>query len=145
MEEEVQPKQKLIRRSVPLPAQPEQKKERIKVWVAFMLATLVLSIDGFQALLGTFAIGIAVNSVITAVAYFAFWVIFMLMGVSFIENPKSLAAIGISGLAELIPALNMLPALSAGVISVILITMAEDKGGIIGEAAGLMQGKFKQG
>lgn len=145
MEEEVQPKQKLIRRSVPLPVQPEQKKERIKVWMAAILVIMALFVDGAQALLTVFAIGVAISPVITAVAYFAFWVIFLILGVPLLENPKKLAAMGGAGLAEIIPAFNVIPAFTAGIILVIITTMAEDKGGIIGEAAGLMQGKFKQG
>jgi hypothetical protein len=49
---------------------------------------------------------------------------------------------GGAGLAEIIPILNAFPAFSAGIITVILLTIAEDKGGIIGETAGMLQGKL---
>jgi hypothetical protein len=66
----------------------------------------------------------------------------MILGVSLIENPKKIAAMGGAGLAEIIPILNAFPAFSAGIITVILLTIAEDKGGIIGETAGMLQGKL---
>jgi hypothetical protein len=122
--------------------QEPKKEPRIKVWVGFILVVMALCVDGVQVLLAGLTIGVVVNSVITAVAYFAFWVIFMILGVSLIENPKKIAAMGGAGLAEIIPILNAFPAFSAGIITVILLTIAEDKGGIIGETAGMLQGKL---
>lgn len=144
MEEEQLPqKRNLVRRTVQRFEMPE-KKERIKVWVAFALSILALCVDGAQALLTGIAIGVVLSPIISVVSYFAFWVIFMILGVSLVQNPKKLAAMGGAGLAELIPLFNALPAFSAGIITVILLTMAEDKGGIIGEAAGMIQGNFKK-
>lgn len=144
MEEEQLPqKRSLVRRTVQRFEIPE-KKERIKIWVAFALSILALCVDGAQALLTGIAIGVVLSPIISVIGYFAFWVIFMILGVSLVQNPKKLAAMGGAGLAELIPLFNALPAFSAGIITVILLTIAEDKGGIIGEAAGMIQGNFKK-
>lgn len=119
----------------------EEKKQRIKVWMAACMIIVALCIDGFQALLTFVGIGLVLGPIIGVAAYFGFWIWFMLLGVSFIKSPKKLGAIGGAALIEM--SLSFLPGFTAGVTAVVLMTMAEDKGGIIGEVASVAQGKAR--
>ncbi len=142
MEENENSQQKTaLRRPVRTIPQQEQKRERIKVWVGLSLVILALCIDGFQALLTAVGIGLVLGPVISVAAYTAFGIIFAMFGVSFIKSPKKLGVVGGSALIEIF--LSFLPGFSAGVVAVVLMTMAEDKGGIIGKAASAAQGKIK--
>lgn len=119
----------------------EEKRERIKMWMAVCMGIVALSIDAFQALLTALVIGFALGPVITVAAYFGFWVWFKILGVSFVTNPKKLAWFGLPGLADAF--LSALPGLSVSVMATAAMTIAEDKGGIIGKAAEMAQGKIK--
>jgi len=124
-----------------IPEQQEQKRERIKKWMAACMIILALCVDAAQAILTALAIGAVLGPIITAVAWFGFWVWFMILGVSFVSNPKKLATMGTAGILEVVPVLGALPAFTAGIAITVFMTMAEDKGGIIGKAAGALQGK----
>jgi len=126
----------------PIPQEQEQKRERIKKWMAACIIIIAGCVDAAQALLTAVAIGAVLSPVMSAVAWFVFWVWFMILGVSFVSNPKKLLAMGGAGILEIIPILGALPAFTAGVSATVFITMAEDKGGIIGKAAGALQGKI---
>ncbi len=114
--------------------QEEEKKERIKTWMAVLLFVVALFVDITN-------IVPVIGHVIVAVAYFAFWIWFKFLDVSFVKNPKNLGALGIGALIEMIA--SFLPGFTASIVTVILITRAEDKGGIIGKAASMAQGKIK--
>jgi len=132
-----------LRRPVrPVPEQQEEKKERIKKWMAACMIIVALCVDAAQALLTVLAIGTILGPIISIVAWFGFWVWFMLLGVSFVSNPKKLMTMGTAGIVEIIPIFGALPAFTAGVAITVFMTMAEDKGGIIGKAAGAVQGKI---
>lgn len=132
-----------LRRPVrPIPAEQEQKRERIKKWMAACLIIVAGCVDAAQALLTALAIGAVLGPVISAVAWFGFWVWFMILGVSFVSNPKKLLTMGTAGVLEVVPVLGALPAFTAGIAITVFMTMAEDKGGIIGKAAGALQGKI---
>ena len=140
MDEEYAQNKTALRRPVRRIKIQTERPERIKSWMGWAMAILALCVDAAQAILTAVGIGLVVGPIISAVAYFAFWVLFKMLGVSFTGNPKNLLALGGSSILEFL--LSFLPAFSAGVIAVILITMAEDKGGIIGKAAGAMQNKM---
>jgi len=106
------------------------------------MGTTALSIDGFNALLNLVVIGEVLSSIISVAATLAFTIWFWMLGVSFVKSPKKLAAMGGQAIIGLIPVLNTLPELTVGVLATALMTMAEDKGGIIGKAAGVAQGKI---
>ncbi len=120
--------------------QPE-KKERIKVWMAACMIIVALCIDLAQAILTALGIGLIIGPIISVAAYFTFWIWFLILGVSFTKSPKRLAAIGSGAVIEFF--LSFLPGFTAGIAATAVMTMAEDKGGIIGKAAGLAQGKIK--
>lgn len=133
-----------LRRPVrPVTEQQEQKKERIKKWMAACMIILALCVDAIQALLTAVAIGVILSPIILVVAWFGFWVWFMILGVSFVSNPKKLLTMGTAGILEGVPLLDALPVFTAGIATTVFMTMAEDKGGIIGKAAGALQGKIK--
>jgi len=133
-----------LRREVrPIPQQQEEKKERIKTWMAVAMIIVALCVDGAQALLILLGIGLALGTIITVVAYLVFWIWFMLLGVSFAANPKKLLTVGIGGIGEALPIFNFLPAFTAMIATVVFMTKAEDKGGVVGKAASLAQGKAK--
>ena len=48
---------------------------------------------------------------------------------------------GIQAVVGLIPILNTLPELTLGIIAIVLITRDEDKGGLLGKAVSVAQGK----
>lgn len=125
-----------------IPEQQTEKRERIKKWMAACIIIVAGCVDAAQALLTAVAIGAVLGPVISAVAWFGFWVWFMILGVSFVSNPKKLLAMGSAGIVEIIPVFGALPAFTAGIAATVFITMAEDKGGIIGKAAGALQGKI---
>ncbi len=126
-----------------IPQKSEEKRERISVWVGASMIIVALCVDVAQALLIILGIGLALGSIITIVAYFVFWIWFMILGVSFITNPKKLLTVGIGGAVEALPLFNFLPAFTAMIATVVFMTKAEDKGGMIGKAASLAQGKIK--
>lgn len=121
----------------------EEKKVRIKTWMLVCMATVSLLIDGLQALLTTLLIGAIIGPPISAVAYFGFWVWFKILGVNFISNPKKMFAMLAGGVVEAIPVFGALPALTASVVAIATMTIAEDKGGIIGKVVETAQGKIK--
>jgi len=131
-----------LRRPVrPIPVEQEQKRERIKKWMAACMIIVAGCVDAIQALLTALAIGAVLSPVISTVAWFGLWVWFMILGVSFVSNPKKLLTMGTAGILEVVPVLGALPAFTAGIAITVFMTMAEDKGGIIGKAAGALQGK----
>lgn len=140
MEDTLVQNQTALRRPVRAISQAnEDKKLRIKTWMAACMAIVALSIDGFQALLSLVGIGLIFGPIISVVAYFGFWIWFMILGVSFVGNPKKLMATGVGAIMEFV---SFLPGFSLSVITTVLITIAEDKGGIIGKVAQGVQGKI---
>jgi hypothetical protein len=122
--------------------QREEKRERIKKWMAACMIIVALCVDAAQVILTALAIGAVLGPLITIVAWFGFWVWFLILGVSFVSNPKKLLTMGTAGLVEVIPIFDALPLFTVGIAATVFITMAEDKGGIIGKAAGALQGKI---
>ncbi len=145
-EETPKPNQVPLRRPVRVIPQQEEdgeKKQRIKLWMATIMAVVSLSIDAFNALLNLLGVGEILSSVISPVASFAFVVWFWILGVSFIKNPKKLVAMGGQAIIGLIPVINTLPELTLGVVVTILLTRSEDKGGLLSKATSITQGKIK--
>lgn len=102
------------------------------------------SIDGFQALLNLIGIGNFFSWIISPVASFLFILWCWILGLGFMTNYKRFAAMAIQATAGFIPVLNTLPELTLGIIAIVIITRAEDKGGIIGKAAGVAKGSLKK-
>ena len=118
----------------------EEKKERIKTWMAACMIIVALCIDLAQAILTAVGIGLILGPIMSVVSYFTYWIWFLMLKVSFTKSPKKLATTGISALIEVF--LSFLPAFTLGVATVIIMTKAEDKGGLIGKAVGMAQGKM---
>ncbi len=89
-----------------------------------MIAIAVL-IDGVQALLALTVFASILGSFITFVAGFGFWLWFTILGVKY-DSKKALTGLG-SVVAELVPLLNALPAMTAGVVITIILDRLEAK------------------
>jgi hypothetical protein len=145
MEENYNQPKTPLKRPVRTFSQPQPaKKERIKVWMGALIILTALSIDIFQGILNPLAIGAVLGPIISVCADLVFIIWFWILGIGFIKNPKNFAAMGIQALVGLVPILNTVPELTLGITAIVFMTIAEDKGGIIGEVAGMAQGKVKQ-
>jgi len=139
MDENQQQNRAPLRRPVMQYSQTEPpKKERIKTWMGAAIVITALTINAFVALLDLVGIGdIGIGSVILAVANLLFIIWFWFLDVSFTKNPKNLAVMGIQALIGLIPLVNALPELTVGVLIIVLMTRAEDKGGLLGKVVNI--------
>jgi hypothetical protein len=115
--------------------QQEEKKERIKVWMATCLVIVALFVDLIQVLLTSVVIGVVLSPIISIAANFLFWIWFKLLDVSFVGNPKNFATFGGAASLEEIPGVDVLPWFTIGIILLIIFTRAEDKGGLVGKIA----------
>ncbi len=106
-----------------MPSQPP----KISNFEAGLMIAVALIIDIVQFLLDLILIGFILDPIISVFAYLMFWFWFKLRGVSF-SNPKRAAIGGISFLLELIPGLDMLPALTVGVVMTYLSTKVKIPG-----------------
>lgn len=111
---------------------PEKKRERIKTWMVISMIVVALFVD-----LITLIPIIAWSA--SAAAYVGFFIWFKMRGVSFTKNPKNFMAFGVGAIVEFF--LSFLPSFTASVVAIIIFTKAEDKGGLIGKAANMAQGK----
>lgn len=114
-------------------------KLRIKPFTAFFLIAAALAFDVAQfliSLIGGAAAGTGVGIALTAmaavstplltfVAGLTFWLWFRLLRVSF-ASPKKALSFGGALVAEFIPIVNALPAWTASVVSLIIMTTYED-------------------
>lgn len=125
--------------------QQEERRERIKVWMGAALVITALCIDLFEALLDLVGIGLVMSPIISICADLLFLIWFWMLGLGFIRNPKNFAAMGIQAIIGLIPGLDILPELTLAILVIVLITRAEDKGGLLGKVAGIAQSKGLQG
>ena len=117
--------------------QPEEKKERIKLWMGAALIIVAFSIDAFQALLNVLLIGEFVSSIISVCADTLFVIWFWMLGVSFAKNPKAFFSMSGQAVIGLIPVINTLPELTLGVIGVVVFTRITDKSNMLGKVAGV--------
>ncbi len=141
-EQKQYPKYSYARKNMSKMESGQEKIERIPLWLGTVMIIVALGIDGLQALLTYFIIGISVNWLIAIGADTAFTIWFWTRDVQFVRSPKILAVWGGQALIGLIPGLNALPELTLAVLSIVIITRAEDKGGIIGSVANIAQGKI---
>jgi hypothetical protein len=126
--------------------QEEERTERITETLGWIFVITAFSIDGFEVVLNAVGIGEVLSTIISLCADMGFVIWFWTKGVTFVKKPKNLAAMGIQAIIGLIPVLNTLPELTLGVLAIVLITRSEDKGGLLGKAAGaaqMAQGKIK--
>ena len=144
MDETLPQTQTALRRPVrAIPQESEEKKQRISTWMGAALVITALSIDLFEGLLNVVGIGEVFSTIISVCADVLFIVWFWILGLGFVKNRKNLTAMGAQAIVGLIPILNTLPELTLGIGAIVFMTWAEDKGGIIGKAAGAAQGKLK--
>ena len=116
-----------------------EEKIRIAYWMGVSMLVVAVSIDAFNALLNVLVIGEFLSSIISVAATTLFVIWFWMLGVSFVKSPKKLAAMGGQALIGLIPVINTLPELTAGVAITLFLTWGEDKNGIIGRVANTTQ------
>lgn len=139
-------KQTLRRPIMAIPPQQEERRERISGAMGWCLIGTAAFIDLIEALLTVLIIGTVLNPIISVCADVIFLIWFWTLGVSFVKKPKNLAAMGIQAIIGFIPVLNTLPELTLGVFVLVKITQSEDRGGLLGKAAGApqaVQGKIK--
>ena len=116
---------------MPSQATPE-KKNRIGLITALALVLVALLFDGAQFLVGLIPfIDIVLLPVVGITASIIFWLWFLLIDPSLMSGVKAfknqLAMAGMT-IATVIPFLDMLPEITAGVVAVIIISRAEDMG-----------------
>lgn len=115
-------------------------KIRVGSWTAGLLISVALLIDLLQFLVSFLhvipwagnAIAFVVGTFLSFVAYISLGVWFALLGINYFTGKRAalkiltiLATFGI----ELIPLLNMIPAITAGVITMIMVSRMEDSAG----------------
>ncbi len=113
-------------------------KQRINTMVATSMVAVALCLDGLQTLMfflnGIPAVGTVIDFVVstfisfTAAAIFGIW--FALLGVKYFSGKnaaKKTLIVMSSFIVELIPLIDALPAITFGVVAVIVQTYAEDK------------------
>lgn len=128
----------------------EEKKERIKVWMAAALIIFAVCVDLAELAvtwLGLVVIGGVLSSVISVLAGFVFWIWFLLLGVPVLSSPKHFAVRSVTFVGEIMPFFDAIPLVSflwtIGTITTVLMIRSEDKGGIISKAANIVPGKTK--
>lgn len=119
----------------------EEKRERIKTWVAACIVIVALCIDLFEMLLTWLGIGFFITPVIVPCVTLIFWIWYKILDVPFVSSPKNFANLTITSLFELIPGLDAIPLISfgwtVGAIIMVIMVRAEDKGGILGEISNM--------
>lgn len=115
-------------------------KIRVGSWMTALLVSAALLIDLLQFLVSFLhvvpwignAIAFVVGTFLSFVAYISFGVWFALLGINYFAGKRAalkiltiLATFGI----ELVPLLNMFPAITAGVITMIIVSRMEDAAG----------------
>lgn len=115
----------------------EEKRERIKIWMAACLIVVAVSIDLFEMLLTWLGIGVIITPVIVPCVTLIFWIWYKLLDIPFVSSPKNFANITTTSLFELIPGLDAIPFISfgwtIGTIIMIITVRSEDKGGALGQ------------
>lgn len=100
---------------------------------AAALIAAAIAVDGVQALLAATVFASVLASLITFGAAFGFWLWFMILGVKY-DGKKALTGLG-SVVAELVPMINALPAMTAGVVMTIILDRLEAKKAVYGSGA----------
>lgn len=118
----------------------EEKRERIKIWMAACIVAVALFIDLIELVTTWLGIGVITSFVIVPPVTLIFWIWYKLLDIPFIASPKKFATLAITCLVEIIPALDAIPILSfgwtIGAIILIILVRSEDRGGIVGQLAG---------
>ncbi len=117
-----------------MPPEGPKKEQRIGILSAIMMVALAFLFDVFQ-FLATFlnivpGLGVALCLYISMLSFSAFFVWFALKGVDYLDRNGAVKLIVIiaTTVTELIPLVDALPAITLGVLSLIIITRAEDSG-----------------
>lgn len=147
-EEIEQTKEPYIQPKVSYQKTQDEKKERIKIWMAACLVIVAFSADAAEFVLEWLGLGLAINIVTTPAYTFLFWLWFKLLDVPFIASPKKFFTFAATCLAETIPALDAIGGFfwTIGTLIIVIMVRMEDKGGVLGElsgaAMGVMQKKY---
>jgi hypothetical protein len=129
-----------------IPQQEPGKKERISTRIAACMVIVAFGIDLIEIVVEWFGGFIGVSSVIAAGSATLFGIWGGMLGIGF-ANPKKMLVSLTTVIIELIPGLDATFILSfgwtIGIIVLVLMTKAEDKGGMLGKVASAAQGKMK--
>lgn len=113
-------------------ANDNQPTKRISGVTAFFMVLVAASIDGLQFVLAFVpGLDVVADFMLGALAAMIFGVWFAIVGVNYFSGKKAgqkIAALFGTSITELIPLLDALPALTIGVITIIVQTRAEDAG-----------------
>lgn len=108
---------------------PEKITYRVSFVTAFFMLALAAIIDLIQFLLNLTVILIPLTWLFTALAAITFAIWFLIVGVSYFSGKraglKMVASVG-SVVAEFVPVINALPAVTTGVVLVIIVSRIED-------------------
>lgn len=122
----------------------EEKRERIKVWMAAALIIFAVCVDLAELVvtwLGLVVVGGILSSIISLVAGFIFWIWFLILGVPAFSNPKQFVVRLATFVGELIPFFDAIPVASflwtIGTIITVMMIRSEDKNGLISKATNL--------
>ncbi|MEK7642411.1 MAG: hypothetical protein AAB392_01310 [Patescibacteria group bacterium] len=116
------------------PVVEPEKKQRIKLWVAWFLCIVALVVDIIELVLFYLGDGLLVGligEIVAIGASFVFWVWFLILGVSYSSNTKRFMSSIVTYVLELIPALDGIPFWffwTMGMALIITLTRMEDRG-----------------
>jgi len=135
-----------LRRPVRRSEEPQkEKKDRIKIWVGAAMVVFAFCVDLVEMLLEWLGIGIlGLSTIISVCASLVFWIWFKMCSVEFVGSPKKFNTSLSTSSLEMIPGLDSLFGFvwTAGIIALVVMVRAEDKGGALGKIAGATQGKL---
>lgn len=101
--------------------------QRIGNTTAVMMICVALFFDALQILATVAVIGVVIGPLVSLFAFLTFFTWFKIKGIPFVAGRKRVGVWVLTGLAEFLPLLGAIPAVTLGIIAVILITKAEDK------------------
>jgi len=103
------------------------KRNRIGIIQGFLMVGTASLFDGLQVFLTYLLIGLFINWIISIIAWTLLWGWFRLNEVNFWDQgTRKILTVGGSGLIEIIPGVNTFPAITFGVVILIVIVWLED-------------------
>ena len=126
----------------------EQKRERVKNWMAACIVMFALCVDLFEMLLTWLGIGVFITPIMVPCVTLIFWIWYKFLDIPFVSSPKKFANLTITSLFELVPGLDAIPLISFGwtisAIIMVITVRAEDKGGVLGQISNTALGVVNQ-
>jgi len=108
-----------------------EKKQRIKLWMAWIMLISALVVDLIELGLTYTGIGIIFAELLAICASLVFWIWFLVLGVSYSSNTKRFMTSIIMYIGELVPGLDAVPfwfLWTFGMLFIIMLTRMEDRG-----------------